>query len=93
MATDVQMITAWLTHSGTKIIGILVGLVILSQVLRWSVRWVERLIPEKNPLYYSKELRTGSMKKESRSLTPIASCSGANRRKKNNAPWAMVNNP
>jgi len=50
MATDAQTIAAWLTTSGIKIIGILIGLVILSQALRWSVRWVERLIPEKDPL-------------------------------------------
>ena len=50
MATDGQTITAWLTTSGIKIIGIVIGLVILSQISRWSVRWVERLIPEKDPL-------------------------------------------
>jgi small-conductance mechanosensitive channel len=50
MATDGQTITAWLTTSGIKIIGILIGLVILFQISRWSVRWVERLIPEKDPL-------------------------------------------
>ena len=50
MATDGQTLIAWLTTSGIKIIGILIGLVILSQILRWSVRWVERLIPEKDPL-------------------------------------------
>jgi small-conductance mechanosensitive channel len=50
MATDGQTITAWLTTSGIKIIGIVIGLVILSQISRWSVKWVERLIPEKDPL-------------------------------------------
>ena len=50
MATDGQTIAAWLTTSGIKIIGILIGLIILSQISRWSVRWVERLIPEKDPL-------------------------------------------
>ena len=50
MATDAQTIAAWLTTSGIKIIGILIGLVILSQISKWSVRWVERLIPEKDPL-------------------------------------------
>ena len=50
MAIDGQIITAWLTTSGIKIIGILIGLVILSQISRWSVGWVERLIPEKDPL-------------------------------------------
>ena len=50
MATDSHTITAWLTTSGIKIIGILIGLIILSQISRWSVRWVERLIPEKDPL-------------------------------------------
>jgi small conductance mechanosensitive channel len=51
MATDGQTITAWLTTSGIKIIGIVIGLVILSQISRWSVKWVERLIPEKDPLH------------------------------------------
>ena len=50
MAIDGQIITAWLTTSGIKIIGILIGLVILSQISRWSVGWVERLIPEKDPV-------------------------------------------
>jgi len=50
MATDGQTITAWLTTSGIKIIGIVIGLLILWQISRWSVRWVERLIPEKDPL-------------------------------------------
>ena len=51
MVKDVQTITTWLTTSGIKIIGIVIGLVILSQISRWSVRWVERLIPEKDPLH------------------------------------------
>jgi small-conductance mechanosensitive channel len=50
MTIDGQTITAWLTTSGIKIIGIVIGLVILSQISKWSVRWVERLIPEKDPL-------------------------------------------
>jgi len=50
MVKDVQTITTWLTTSGIKIIGIVIGLIILSRMSRWSVRWVERLIPGKDSL-------------------------------------------
>jgi small-conductance mechanosensitive channel len=41
---------AWLTTSGIKILGILITLLILSQMSRWIVGWLERLVPEKDPL-------------------------------------------
>jgi small conductance mechanosensitive channel len=40
----------WLTTSGIKIIGILVAFFILSRMSRWIVRWMERFVPEKDPL-------------------------------------------
>jgi small-conductance mechanosensitive channel len=43
-------ILTWLITSGIKIVGILIGLVILSQMSRWIVKWLERFIPEKDPL-------------------------------------------
>jgi hypothetical protein len=43
MVDTFKTISAWLSTSGIKIIGILVGLLILSQMSRWVVRW-----PEKN---------------------------------------------
>jgi small-conductance mechanosensitive channel len=50
MIDTLKQITSWLTSSGIKIIGILLGLLILSQMSKWVVRWVERMIPEKDPL-------------------------------------------
>jgi small conductance mechanosensitive channel len=43
-------IAAWLTTSGIKVLGILIALVILSQMSRWIVKWLEKMIPEKDPL-------------------------------------------
>lgn len=45
-----KTIFSWLTTSGIKVIGILITLVILSQMSRWIVKWLERFIPEKDPL-------------------------------------------
>ena len=47
---NIKTITTWLTTSGIKIIGILIGLIILSQMSRWIVRWMEKFVPEKDPL-------------------------------------------
>jgi small conductance mechanosensitive channel len=33
-----------------KILGILIGLIILSQMSKWIVRWMEKFVPEKDPL-------------------------------------------
>jgi small conductance mechanosensitive channel len=45
-----KTISSWLTSSGIKVIGILVILIILSQMSRWIVKWLERFIPDKDPL-------------------------------------------
>lgn len=45
-----KTITSWLTSSGIKVIGILITLAILSQMSKWIVKWLERFIPEKDPL-------------------------------------------
>ena len=43
-------ITTWLTTSGIKVLGILIALLILSQMSKWIVKWLEKFIPEKDPL-------------------------------------------
>ena len=45
-----ENITAWLTTSGIKVLGILVALLIPSQMSKWIVKWLERFIPEMDPL-------------------------------------------
>jgi small-conductance mechanosensitive channel len=50
MSEIFKPILTWLTTSGIKIVGILIGLLILSQMSRWIVKWLERFIPEKDPL-------------------------------------------
>jgi small-conductance mechanosensitive channel len=49
MSDIFKHITSWFTISGIKVLGILITLVILSQMSRWIVRWLERFIPEKDP--------------------------------------------
>lgn len=48
-----KTLSHWLTTSGIKVVGILIGLFVLSQASRWMVRWIERWIPEKDPLQAS----------------------------------------
>jgi small conductance mechanosensitive channel len=43
-------ITSWLTTSGIKVLGILIVLIILSQMSRWIVKWLEQFVPEKGSL-------------------------------------------
>jgi len=43
-------ITAWLTTSGIKVLGILIALIVLSQMSKWIVKWLERFLPEKDTL-------------------------------------------
>jgi len=50
MTEHLKTTLLWLTTSGIKIIGILVAFFILSQMSRWIVRWMERFVPEKDPL-------------------------------------------
>jgi small conductance mechanosensitive channel len=42
-------ILTWLTTSGIKIVGIVIGLLILSQMSRWVVTWLEKFASEKDP--------------------------------------------
>ena len=50
MVEAFKNLTSWLTTSGTKIVGILVGLLILSQMSRSVVTWLEKFIPVRDPL-------------------------------------------
>lgn len=50
MSEIFKNITSWLTASGIKVLGILIALIILSQMSRWIVKWLERFIPEKDSL-------------------------------------------
>jgi small-conductance mechanosensitive channel len=50
MPETFKTIASWLTTSGIKILGILIGFVILSQMSRWIVTWMEKFVPEKDPL-------------------------------------------
>ena len=45
-----KQIASWLTTSGIKVLGILIALLILSQMSKWIVKWLEKFIPEKDPL-------------------------------------------
>ena len=50
MPEKFKPIAAWLTTSGIKIVGILVALIILSQMSRWIRGWLEKFVLEKDPL-------------------------------------------
>jgi len=50
MIDTLKQVASWLTTSGIKIVGILLGLLILFQMSKWVVRWMEKIIPEKDPL-------------------------------------------
>ncbi len=50
MPETFKTIATWLTTSGSKILGILIGLIILSQMSKWIVRWMEKFVPEKDSL-------------------------------------------
>ena len=47
MIDTLKQVASWLTTSGIKIVGILLGLLILSQMSKWVVRWMEKIIPER----------------------------------------------
>jgi small conductance mechanosensitive channel len=53
MTETLKTLTSWLTTSGIKIIGILIGFVILSQMSRWITKWMEKFVYEKDPLQAS----------------------------------------
>lgn len=48
MPEFLKSILIWLTTSGLKIVGILIGLLIVYQLSKLITRWVERFIPEKD---------------------------------------------
>lgn len=50
MSEIFKNITSWLTASGIKVLGILIALIILSQMSKWIVTWLERFVPEKDSL-------------------------------------------
>jgi small conductance mechanosensitive channel len=45
-----KTISSWLVTSGIKVIGILITLIILSQMSKWIEKWLERFIPDKDSL-------------------------------------------
>jgi small conductance mechanosensitive channel len=53
MTETLKSLTSWLTTSGIKIIGILIALVILSQMSRWIAKSMEKFVYEKDPLQAS----------------------------------------
>ncbi|MGB9628076.1 MAG: mechanosensitive ion channel family protein [Thermodesulfobacteriota bacterium] len=53
MPEILKTLSHWFTTSGIKVLGILIGLFILSQASRWMVGWIEKWIPEKDPLQAS----------------------------------------
>lgn len=50
MSDILRHLTGWASNSGIKILGILLALLVLSQMTKWITRWLERFIPEKDPL-------------------------------------------
>jgi small-conductance mechanosensitive channel len=44
-------VITWLTTSGIKVLGIFIGPFILSQMSKWTVKWLEKFIPEKDSLH------------------------------------------
>ncbi|NWF93687.1 MAG: mechanosensitive ion channel family protein [Syntrophaceae bacterium] len=45
-----KAVASWLTTSGIRILGILIGLIILTQMSKWIIGWMERFVREKDPL-------------------------------------------
>jgi moderate conductance mechanosensitive channel len=65
MLETFKTLAAWLTSSGIKILGILIALLILSQLSRSIVRWLEKFVPDKDPL------QTAEAKKRAHTLGNI----------------------
>ena len=65
MPETFNIVTTWLTTSGIKILGILIGLIILSQISKWIIKWMEKFVPEKDPL------QTAEAKKRAHTLGNI----------------------
>jgi small conductance mechanosensitive channel len=53
MVETFKTLASWLTTSGIKIVGIIITLIILSQMSRWIAKWMERFVYEKDPLLAS----------------------------------------
>jgi len=53
MLETFKSIATWLTTSGIKIIGILIGLIVLSQMSKRIMSWMEKFVPEKDSLQAS----------------------------------------
>ena len=53
MTETVKIIANWLTTSGIKILGIVIALMVLSQMSRRIVKWMERFVSEKDSLQAS----------------------------------------
>jgi len=49
-------ITAWPATSRIKVLGILIALLVLSQMSEWIVKWVEKFIPGKDPFQAAEAL-------------------------------------
>ncbi len=49
--------TTWLTTSGIKVLGILIALLILSQMSKWIVKWLEKFVREKDPLQATEAMK------------------------------------
>ena len=50
MSETIKSISTWLATSGVRIIGILIGLFILYRMSQWILKWMEKFVPEKDPL-------------------------------------------
>lgn len=50
MVDTLRDLTGWASSSGIKILGILLALLLLSQMSKWIAGWLERIIPDKDPL-------------------------------------------
>jgi small conductance mechanosensitive channel len=50
MSEVLKPIATWFVTSGIKIFGILIGVMVLSQMSKWIVGWLEKCVPGKDPL-------------------------------------------
>ena len=50
MSEMIKTIAAWFVTSGIKILGILIGVIVLYQMSKWIVGWLEKFVPERDPL-------------------------------------------
>jgi len=50
MSEVLKPIATWFVTSGIKIFGILIGVIVLFQMSKWIVGWLEKCVPGKDPL-------------------------------------------